>query len=53
MKIVAKILGHSTTRITEQVYAKLLDETVVDAVRKFEKGQKKKNKKNKKNNSDL
>lgn len=36
MKIVAKILGHSTTRITEQVYAKLLDETVVDAMKEFE-----------------
>ncbi len=37
MKIVAKILGHSTTRITEQVYAKLFDETVVDAMKNFEK----------------
>ena len=36
MKIVAKILGHSTTRITEQVYAKLLDETVVDAMKKYD-----------------
>lgn len=36
MKIVAKILGHSTTRITEQVYAKLLDETVVDAMKEYE-----------------
>lgn len=36
MKIVAKILGHSTTRITEQVYAKLLDETVVDEMKKYE-----------------
>lgn len=32
MKIVSKICGHSSTRITEQVYARLLDETVVDAV---------------------
>lgn len=32
MKIVSKICGHSSTKITEQVYAKLLDETVVDAV---------------------
>jgi site-specific recombinase XerD len=31
-KIVSKICGHSSTRITEQVYAKLLDETVVKAV---------------------
>ena len=32
MQIVSKICGHSSTRITEQVYAKLLDETVVDAI---------------------
>ncbi len=32
MKIVSRICGHSSTRITEQVYAKLLDETVIDAV---------------------
>jgi site-specific recombinase XerD len=32
MKIVSKICGHSSTRITEQVYAKLLDETVVKAL---------------------
>ena len=32
MRIVSKICGHSSTRITEQVYAKLLDETVVDAM---------------------
>ena len=30
MKIVSKVCGHSSTRITEQVYAKLLNETVVD-----------------------
>ena len=34
MKIVSRICGHSSTRITEAVYAKLLDETVVDAVSK-------------------
>ena len=33
MQIVAKICSHSSTRITEQVYAKLLDETVVDAIK--------------------
>jgi len=33
IKIVAKICGHSSTRITEQIYAKLLDETVVDAIK--------------------
>lgn len=32
MRIVSKICGHSSMRITEQVYAKLLDETVVDAI---------------------
>ena len=32
MQIVSKICGHSSTKITEQVYAKLLDETVVDVI---------------------
>ena len=32
MQIVSKICGHSSTKITEQVYAKLLDETVVEAI---------------------
>ena len=32
LKVVSKICGHSSIRITEQIYAKLLDETVVDAV---------------------
>ena len=32
MQIVSKICGHSSTKITEQVYAKLLDETVIDAI---------------------
>lgn len=35
MQIVSKICGHSSTRMTEQVYAKLLDETVVEAVKKL------------------
>ena len=35
MKIVSKVCGHSSTRITEQVYAKLLDETVVDAIQEI------------------
>lgn len=35
MQIVSKICGHSSTKITEQVYAKLLDETVVEAVKKI------------------
>lgn len=37
MNIIAKICGHSSTRITEQVYAKMLDETVVEAVSKIDK----------------
>ena len=37
MQIVSKICGHSSTRITEQVYAKLLDETVIDKMAEFEK----------------
>lgn len=36
MRIVSRICGHSSTRITEQVYAKLLDETVVEAISKME-----------------
>ena len=35
-QIIKKICGHSTTKITEQIYAKLLDETVVDAVQDLE-----------------
>jgi integrase len=30
METVAKILGHSSTRITRSTYAKLLDSTVAD-----------------------
>ena len=37
MEIVSKILGHSNTKITRQVYAKLLDETVVDAMQQLGK----------------
>ena len=33
IKIISRICGHSSTRITEQAYAKLLDETIVDAVK--------------------
>ena len=32
MKVISKICGHSSTKITEQIYAKLLNETVVDAI---------------------
>ena len=35
MKIVSKVCGHSSTRITEQVYAKILNETVVDAIQEI------------------
>lgn len=35
MEVVAKVLGHSSTKVTRQVYAKLLDETVVDAMSKM------------------
>lgn len=37
MEVVAKILGHSSTKVTRQVYAKLLDETVIKAMSKMEK----------------
>lgn len=33
MQIVSRICGHASTKITEQVYAKLFDETVVDAIK--------------------
>lgn len=32
MQVVSKICGHSSIKMTEQIYAKLLDETVVDAI---------------------
>lgn len=34
MEIVSKVLGHSSTTMTRNVYAKLLDETVADAMSK-------------------
>ena len=36
LKVVARICGHSSVKITEQIYAKLLDKTVVDAVSNLE-----------------
>ena len=36
MEVVAKVLGHSSTKITRQVYAKLLDDTVADSMSKVE-----------------
>lgn len=35
MEIVAKVLGHSSTKITRAIYAKLLDTTVADAMEKI------------------
>ena len=40
MQVVSKICGHSSTKMTEQVYAKLLDETVVKAVKEVKLTQK-------------
>ena len=37
MEIVSKVLGHSSTKITREVYAKPLDETVADAMSEFER----------------
>lgn len=37
MEIVSKVLGHSSTKITREVYAKLLDETVADAMASVER----------------
>lgn len=37
MEVIARVLGHSSTRQTRETYAKLLDRTVVDAMKKFEK----------------
>lgn len=34
--IIKKICGHSSTKITEQIYAKVLDETVVDTIKEKE-----------------
>lgn len=36
METVAKILGHSSTKITRSVYAKLLDSTIADKMRRVE-----------------
>ena len=36
MEIVSRVLGHSSTKITREVYAKLLDETVADAMSKID-----------------
>jgi len=36
MEVVSKILGHSTTRETEKVYAKLLDRTIAEAMKAYD-----------------
>ena len=36
MEIVSKVLGHSSTKRTRQIYAKLLDNTVVEAMSKID-----------------
>lgn len=36
MQVVSKVCGHSSTKMTERVYAKLLDKTVIEAVTKVE-----------------
>lgn len=35
MEVVSKVLGHSSTKMTRQIYAKLLDETIADEMEKM------------------
>lgn len=35
MEVVAKVLGHSTTKMTREIYAKLLDETIANEMSKM------------------
>ncbi|MBR1544272.1 MAG: tyrosine-type recombinase/integrase [Muribaculaceae bacterium] len=37
MEVVSRVLGHSSTKITREVYAALLDETVAEAMSKMER----------------
>ena len=37
MEVVAKVLGHSSTKITRSTYAKLLDDTIIEAMQDAEK----------------
>jgi len=37
MEVVAKVLGHSSTKITREVYAKLLDSTIYEAMKNVER----------------
>lgn len=36
IKIISRILGHSTTRETEKIYAKLLDSTIVEVMNNYD-----------------
>ena len=36
MEVVSRVLGHSSTKITREVYAKMLDETIADAMSKID-----------------
>lgn len=35
MEVVSRVLGHSSTRMTRMIYAKMLDETIADAMEKM------------------
>ena len=35
MEVVSKVLGHSSTKMTRQIYAKLLDETIAEEMEKM------------------
>ena len=50
MEVVSKVLGHSSTKITRQIYAKLLDDTVVEAMSKIDLTSPKKKQNSKKGN---
>lgn len=36
MEVVSRVLGHSSTRMTRMIYAKMLDETIADAMSKID-----------------
>lgn len=36
IEVVAKVLGHSDIKTTQQCYAKILDRTVIDSFKKIE-----------------
>ena len=35
MEVVSRVLGHSSTRMTRMIYAKMLDETIANAMEKM------------------